>query len=131
MLEAARQGYWQADPKTLDELKQRYRELAQRHDVKTDNARFAEYVGYGATARPPVAANTPASPAATQASPPPPREPAPPPPPPPAPPPVQGMRLEKIVSNPVESSLPLAVLFGLTLVSGIGAWRHKRKAASS
>ncbi len=130
MLEAARQGYWQADPKTLDELKQRYRELAQRHDVKTDNARFAEYVGYGATARPPVAANTPASPAATQAPPPPPREPAPPPPPPPAPPPVQGMRLEKIVSNPVESSLPLAVLFGLTLVSGIGAWRQKRKAAS-
>ena len=30
MIEAARQGYWQADPKVLAELKERYRDLAQR-----------------------------------------------------------------------------------------------------
>lgn len=47
MLEAARQGYWQADALTVDDLKQRYRDLAERFDVQTDNARFAQFVGYG------------------------------------------------------------------------------------
>jgi cobaltochelatase CobN len=44
MVEAARQGYWRADEKTLAELKTRWRELAARHDVRSDNARFAEFV---------------------------------------------------------------------------------------
>jgi cobaltochelatase CobN len=47
MLEAARQGYWQADPANVEQLKQRYRELAQRYDVRTDNAAFRAYVGFG------------------------------------------------------------------------------------
>ncbi|MCO5118393.1 MAG: cobaltochelatase subunit CobN [Burkholderiaceae bacterium] len=47
MLEAARQGYWQADEQTVAELKDRYRDLATRFDVQTDNARFAEFVGFG------------------------------------------------------------------------------------
>jgi cobaltochelatase CobN len=45
MLEAARGGYWQADAATVSELKQRYRELAQTYDVKTDNAKLAAYTG--------------------------------------------------------------------------------------
>src|SRR5574344_573605 len=45
MLEAARQGYWQADDATVQELKTRWRELARRYDVRTDNAAFAASVG--------------------------------------------------------------------------------------
>lgn len=47
MLEAVRQGYWQADAATVQELKERYRELAQRFEVHSDNARLAEFVGFG------------------------------------------------------------------------------------
>ncbi|HRO61962.1 MAG TPA: cobaltochelatase subunit CobN, partial [Burkholderiaceae bacterium] len=47
MLEAARQGYWQASEQTVAELKERYLDLAARFDVQTDNARFAEFVGFG------------------------------------------------------------------------------------
>jgi cobaltochelatase CobN len=35
MLEAARQGYWQADAQTVAELKDRWRDLAQRFDAPT------------------------------------------------------------------------------------------------
>ncbi|WP_245606824.1 cobaltochelatase subunit CobN [Simplicispira psychrophila] len=45
MLEAARQGYWKADPKMVAELKQRWRDLSERFDVQSDNARFQAYVG--------------------------------------------------------------------------------------
>ncbi len=47
MLEAARQGYWQADPATIKQLKSRYNELAQRYDVRSDNAAFDAYVATG------------------------------------------------------------------------------------
>ncbi|WP_334156756.1 cobaltochelatase subunit CobN [Oryzomicrobium sp.] len=50
MLEAARQGYWQADAKTVAELKSTYRELAAKYDVKSDNATFRAYVGAPAAA---------------------------------------------------------------------------------
>ncbi len=40
MLEAERQGYWKTDAATVAELKARWRELAQRFDVQTDNAAF-------------------------------------------------------------------------------------------
>jgi cobaltochelatase CobN len=61
MLEAARQGYWQADAASVNQLKQRYRELAQRHEVRTDNAAFQAYVGFG------LRATTAPQPAATSA----------------------------------------------------------------
>jgi cobalamin biosynthesis Mg chelatase CobN len=50
MIEAARQGYWQADPKVLVELQERYRDLARRHDVVTDNPVFKAFVDAGANA---------------------------------------------------------------------------------
>ena len=50
MLEAARQGYWKADPKTVAELKARWRDLSERFDVQSDNARFQAYVGKAAAA---------------------------------------------------------------------------------
>ena len=48
MLEAARQGYWQADAATVQELKARWQDLSQRFDVRTDNAAFAALVGASA-----------------------------------------------------------------------------------
>ncbi len=48
MLEAARQGYWQADAATVQELKARWQDLSQRFDVRTDNAAFAAMVGASA-----------------------------------------------------------------------------------
>ncbi|WP_264293795.1 cobaltochelatase subunit CobN [Diaphorobacter aerolatus] len=45
MLEAARQGYWQTDAATINELTQRWRDLARRHDIRSDNAAFAAMVG--------------------------------------------------------------------------------------
>lgn len=50
MLEASRQGYWNAKPATVELLKERYRDLARRHDVHTDNAAFLQYVASGAPA---------------------------------------------------------------------------------
>lgn len=49
MLEAARKGYWKADQASIDELKNTYKELAKKYDVKTDNKEFEKYVaiGYG------------------------------------------------------------------------------------
>jgi cobaltochelatase CobN len=44
MLEAARQGYWEADPAVVAELRERYRDLARRFDVRSDNAAFAQFV---------------------------------------------------------------------------------------
>lgn len=44
MLEAQRQGYWQSDATTVAELKSRWRELAQRFDVRSDNPAFARAV---------------------------------------------------------------------------------------
>ncbi len=50
MLEAARQGYWQTDEQTLAELRARWLDLAERFDVRSDNARFAAFVRADATA---------------------------------------------------------------------------------
>jgi cobaltochelatase CobN len=124
MLEMARQGYWQADAKTLAELKERYRELAQRYDVKSDNAAFAKFVapGFGLAAarpsatgptRPQSAADLVAPPAA------------------PVPPPVQGMVLEKVDNAPPPPA-PLALLgtsllLLATLGGGLSAARRQRR----
>jgi cobaltochelatase CobN len=48
MLEAARKEYWKTDAKTLQELAERYSELAQKYDVQTDNERFKDYVAQAA-----------------------------------------------------------------------------------
>ena len=105
MIEAARQGYWQADAKTLGELKERYRELAQRHDVQSDNKAFNDFVkvpgaGFGLLAAPPGTTRTQS--AADLA---PPAKPA----------PVQGMVLER-VENKTLPPAPFVVL-GLALLA--------------
>ncbi|GAB2180823.1 cobaltochelatase subunit CobN [Denitratisoma sp. agr-D3] len=122
MLEAARQGYWQTDAATLDELKQRYRDLAKRFDVKSDNTRFAQYVGYGLAA--PVAAEAgakPASQANAEAAAPTTE----------VPPPIQGLRLEKV--SPAEMSptdLAQYGLLALLLLAFLGGgWRRRKNIA--
>jgi len=62
MLEAIRKDYWKTDERTRRELVEIYTELAQKHDVVTDNATFQQYVsdlakgyGLGAPATPAVA----------------------------------------------------------------------------
>lgn len=121
MLEAARQEYWAADPKVVAELKERYRDLARRFDVKSDNAAFEKFVGltgYGlAAAVPPAPTLQPPADAAAAA------EPAPPPP----PPLIEGMRLDKLELTPAQTSFALAVVLGLLLVMGSGAWRQGRQ----
>jgi cobaltochelatase CobN len=118
MLEAARQGYWQADESTIEELKERYRDLAARFDVRSDNARFAEYVGYGldAPAAPQAAAQPPAE-AAPQA----PTQ------------TVRGQLLEKKeqaqqTEAPPPDFLPLLLALSLALVAAAGALRQSRAA---
>ncbi len=107
MLEAARQGYWQTDEKTLDELKQRYTDLLQRFDLQTSNAALAEFVGFGLNA---VAAPAQPAPVTPLES-------------------VQGQRLEKVAQG--EFAPSLLTLFGpLALLSlvAFGAWQQQRRA---
>jgi cobaltochelatase CobN len=117
MLEAARQDYWQADPKVVAELKARYRELARRFDVKSDNVAFEKFVGlagYGLGAAVPPAPTFEPPAAETAAAE-------------PAPPPIQGMRLDKVAPPVAAPSLALAVLLGLALVMAAGGWRQGRR----
>ncbi|MCP5268837.1 MAG: cobaltochelatase subunit CobN [Zoogloeaceae bacterium] len=114
MIEAARQGYWQAEAKTLDELKARYNDLAKRHDVITDNQAFKDYVttgfGLAAPATTKLAATHPQQ--AADLAPP---QPA------PVPPPIQGMQLERIEEAPPPPPLPFALFGGaLLLLSTLG-----------
>jgi cobaltochelatase CobN len=122
MLEAARQEYWDADPKVITELKERYRDLARRHDVKSDNATFEKFVGltgYGlAGAVPPAPTLQPPAEAAAEPA----AEPAPPP-----PPQIEGMRLDKLEPTPAQTSFALAVVLGLMLIMASGAWRQGRR----
>ncbi|MHB1360625.1 MAG: cobaltochelatase subunit CobN [Rhodocyclaceae bacterium] len=125
MLEAARQEYWEADPKVVAELKERYRDLARRYDVKSDNATFEKFVGinvaggYGlAAAVPPAPTLQPPADEPAAAA-----EPAPP------PPLIEGMRLDKLEPPPAMVSLALAVILTLLLVMGTGAWRQGRRVA--
>jgi cobaltochelatase CobN len=144
MLEMARQGYWQADAATVDELKSRYTDLAKRFDVRTSNTTFQEFVGLsgyglsqpvdGAVApAAPAAATTPA--AARAAAP---TKPAAPsqvpvtekPPELAAPPLIEGMKLEKVSETVVQtlSTMFLLALAVLLLMPAAGAWRQWRKA---
>jgi cobaltochelatase CobN len=123
MIEAARQGYWQADAKTLAELKERYRDLAQRHDVVTDNQAFKDFVkagvdansGFGLAAllgatKPQQAADLAAPPAVPT-------------------PPVQGMVLERVEEKAPVPALPfaalgIALLLLATLGGAVRTWRN-------
>ena len=127
MLEMARHGYWQADAKTVAELKQRYRELAKRYNVKSDNATFEKFAaeGFGLVAPLPAPAPAPTRPqsAADLVAPPPP----------PAPPQITGMKLEKVDNRPPEMP-PLALAgSGLLLLATFGGAvttiRRQRRAA--
>ncbi|RZI42575.1 cobaltochelatase subunit CobN [Herbaspirillum sp. HC18] len=107
MLEAARKGYWKADARTVKELKERWRDIAARHDVKTDNARFEAFVGAGfglqqGAAKP---ASKPAQP--QPSSPAKAAEPAP-------PPPIRGMQLAKV--EPLPATTQHSWPFGLALM---------------
>ncbi|MFV0282807.1 MAG: cobaltochelatase subunit CobN [Castellaniella sp.] len=126
MIEAARQGYWQAEPETVELLKERYRDLAARFDVRSDNARFLEYVADGQVTDTAFAA-TPATPAQPEAL--------------PAEQPaseapteqVEGMKLERTpeTSEPVaDQTLDLARLALIVLLLaalGVGAIRQARR----
>ncbi len=140
MLEAARKGYWQADPAVVAELKATYRELAQKHDVHTDNATFQRYVGVGKTAAgfgltaatPPAGAQPPATPSAANPQPAkPPDAQAPPPEPPPQPPQVSGMRLDKVVEQVMQHAVgPLQALAVALVLAGVmlgGGWWQRRR----
>jgi len=121
MLEAARQGYWQTDAATIDELKQRYRDLAKRYDVRSDNTKFSRYVGYGLAAPSASAAAAKAkSSAPTDAAPQPPA---------PTPPPIRGLQLEKVASSepPARDPATAAALTLLMLTVLGGAWRQTRQ----
>jgi cobaltochelatase CobN len=133
MLEMARQGYWQADAQTVDELKDRYKDLAQRFDVRTSNQTFQEFVGlsgYG-LARPVDGAVKPQAAAALAAASPAAKTltekleeilPS---------PLIEGMKLEKVAEQPVVQALSAMVLLALGLLlltPAVGALRQWRKA---
>lgn len=130
MLEAARQGYWQADADTLRELRTRYRELAQRHRVRSDNAVFTASVAAGFGDAAPVAAAQSAAPGSVADPLPAPAPAAPP------EPQVRGMRLERVEApappSPIHGCVALALLF---LAAAAGAMRpllrvpHRQPAA--
>ena len=140
MLEAARQGYWQADAATVAELKDRWRDLAQRFDVRTDNAAFERFVGAGqgaagfglALGRLPAEAAAAAA-AQSVAEPPPPAEAAPATPPPP-PPPISGMRLEQVAEPVSNKAAPAWQVLWVALVLGavmlVGGWWQRREKIS-
>jgi len=134
MLEAARQGYWQADPATVRELKRRWRDLSRRYDVHSDNARFTAFVaqgapaaGFGLQAPAASAAQSAAAqpPADAQPQPAQPQEPQPE----PQPPVVTGMRLAKVEPQAPAPLPPAALLFAAALagVSALGAWQQRRQ----
>ncbi|MDR1709486.1 MAG: cobaltochelatase subunit CobN [Candidatus Accumulibacter sp.] len=125
MLEAVRKEYWGADAATVGELKARYRDLAEKYGVRSENARFSAFVGvqapgvsagFGLEAAAPAAGNAPAQSAEAA------------PPPAPGAPRVRGMRLEK-AAEPSPAALPYTMYAGLLIVflsmlgGGISGWR--------
>lgn len=62
-LEAIRKGYFKTDEKTIKKLVETYMEMANKHNIYTDNEKFKEYVkgkavGYGLSATLPAKAQT-------------------------------------------------------------------------
>lgn len=132
MLEAARLKQWEADPRSVAELKDRYNELARRFDVRSDNATFQAFVAPGFGLSAPQVNTAAPSPAPAKAAPPSP-EPAPIATPPP-PPPVRGMRLER-VPEPAAPAMAvvdaLTALLLLALALAGGAWNGWRTGPST
>ena len=137
MLEAQRQGYWKTDAATVAELKARWRALAQRYDVQTDNAAFNRAVaaaanpaapapGFGLQAPAAAASAPPAPPAQAAAQPAAQAKPQPQPearPAPPATQPVRGLKLEKQTpapAPPASLTRSLLTLSALLALIGLG-----------
>jgi cobaltochelatase CobN len=122
MLEASRQGYWKADPATVKELKERYRDLANKYNVHTDNAAFEAFVGAGFGV---AGASKPASARSVQTEVLPPRPVAP-------APPLQGLLLEKVATPPPPTSwlgaLGGVLLLLTTIGGGLSAFRREGQA---
>ncbi|MCX2860401.1 cobaltochelatase subunit CobN [Paucibacter sp. PLA-PC-4] len=130
MLEAARQGQWQADAQSVAELKERWRELSRRHDVRTDNQAFNQFVAAAGFGLDSAAAAVMAQAAAAAAPPVEAADPA------PAPPPIQGMKLDRVAEPPPTNApqlivTSLAVMLLLLLATVGGGWRAWRQDACS
>ncbi len=121
MLEAVRKDYWQADAATVRELAERYQELAAKHDVRTDNAKFSEFVaraaGYGLAspaAALPAAAAKPQLPPSVE----------------PAPPQVRGMKLARVMPpapaalQVLQQALAIALLLAAMTFGGFAEVRR-------
>jgi cobaltochelatase CobN len=115
MLEAVRKDYWKPDAATVSELAARYRDLAIRRDVRSDNAKFLEFVAKVAAAG--FGLERTASPRRHAATPPQVHA---------APPLINGMRLDKVPPAPAAPPLTLFALLLLGLTAGVGAWRQTR-----
>ncbi len=122
MLEAVRKDYWKPDQATVNELAARYRDLAVRRDVRSDNAKFLEFVakvaaaGFGLERSP--------TPRRQASAPPRPRAQA-------APPLITGMRLNKVLPTPPAPPLTLFALLLLGMTAGAGAWRQGRQSCKA
>ncbi|MHB0806929.1 cobaltochelatase subunit CobN [Stutzerimonas nitrititolerans] len=109
LLEAARKEYWDTDAQTLQQLAQRWPDLAERHDVVSDNAKFNEYVEQAASGFGLAAPVSDAAEAQSEASDAPMQQ-------------VQGQKLEKQQTQPQPFDwLPLValLLIALALLAGI------------
>jgi cobaltochelatase CobN len=133
MLEAARQGYWQADAQTVAELKDRWRDLSSASTC-TDNAAFERFVGAGQgtagfglnlgysrrSRRCRRGAERRRSPAPGRSRP---RRAA------PTPPPISGMRLEQVAEPSAPAThtwqaLWVALVLGAVMLGG-GWWQRR------
>lgn len=118
LLEAARKEYWQADAQTLQQLAQRWQDLAERHNAVSDNAKFSAYVeqaaaGFGLAAPSDAQASAASKAVDTQ--------------------PVTGQKLERQQAQPQPFDwAPLAVLLTIAaaLMAGIynQGWRLPARA---
>lgn len=119
MLEAARKDYWKTDAATLQQLAERWRELAERFDVQSANRHFNEYVqqaaagfGLGAPAADPAAEPGAQEAAAELEN-------------------VHGQRLEKQIQQPAEPAPldPMLLLGLLVILAAVasGMWRQSRR----
>lgn len=122
MLEAARKEYWSTDTENLQQLAQRWQELAERYDVQSSNSHFNQYVaeaaagfGLGAVAPATDAASEPESADADGK----PME------------QVEGQKLEKQETVPSEPTpFDPMLLFSLLIILaaiGSGMWQQSRR----
>lgn len=116
MLEAVRKDYWHAESQTVADLARRWQDLASRHDIVSDNAKFTEFVaqaaGYGLSAQPASPAQQPQAAAAAA--------------------PTQTVSGQKLEKQPDSSPVPLdwtALLSALVIMSALvgGLVRQARR----